>query len=176
MTLSLTTVVLVPALLWVVISDLLYRRISNRLVLTLLLLWICHQAWTLSQPGPVLWAPLVDGLVTALSVLVAGYLLFAMRWMGAGDVKLMAVLSLWLNQQPLTFLIATTLLGGVLALAMPMLRRLELTLALSLSRIEHKLPLNVIPTPQSLAATPVQGIPYGLAIALGAAFVLWSTS
>lgn len=172
--LSLTTVILTPALLWVVVSDLLYRRISNRLVLALLLVWLCRTGWLLSQPGAALTrSDLTTGILTGLAVLVVGYLLFSMRWMGAGDVKLMAVLSLWMGEQALTFLIVSTLAGGVLALAMPLLKRIELLLALGLLRFNIWLPKKRIPTPQSLSAQPVHGIPYGLAIALGAAFVIW---
>jgi prepilin peptidase CpaA len=170
---SLTTLILAPALLWVVVSDLLYRRIANRLLLVLLLLWLCLVGWQWQQNGLLPWPALSTGVLTALAVLIAGYLLFTLRWMGAGDVKLMAVLCLWLDQHALTFLMVTTLAGGAMALAMPLLRRFEHALGLVLAYIQRSLPDPVLPAPLSMRGATVQGIPYGLAIAFGAAFVLW---
>ena len=47
--LSFAALVLPPALLWTVLSDLLYRRIANRLVLALLAAWTVHTAWMVFQ-------------------------------------------------------------------------------------------------------------------------------
>lgn len=176
MAFSLPSIVLLPALAWVVVSDLLYRRISNRLILALLLTWAVYAGWVLMQGNAALRVSLLTGVLASAGVLLAGYWLFAMRWMGAGDAKLMAVLCLWLGEQTFVFLIVTALAGGVLALGLPLLRMLERTLALSLVRLNTWLSNLVIPTPHALREEPVQGIPYGLAIACGAVFVLWSHS
>lgn len=176
MVLSLPSIILLPALAWVVVSDLLYRRISNRLILTLLLTWVVYAGWTLMQGNDAMRASLLTGVLAGAGVLVAGYFLFAMRWMGAGDAKLMAVLCLWLGEHTFVFLIVTALAGGVLALSLPLLRMLERTLALSLLRLADWLPGLVIPTPHALQENPTPGIPYGLAIACGAVYMLWSTT
>lgn len=173
---SLPSIILLPALAWVVVSDLLYRRISNRLVLALLVAWVAYAGWTLAQGNPALRASLTTGILAGAGVLVAGYCLFAMRWMGAGDAKLMAVLCLWLGEHTFVFLIVTALAGGAMALALPLLRAVERALALFLMRINVWLSGLVIPTPHALRDEPMQGIPYGLAIACGAVFVLWSAS
>ncbi|MEN4921041.1 prepilin peptidase [Achromobacter spanius] len=176
MALSLPSIILLPALAWVVLSDLLYRRISNRLVLALLLIWVAYAGWVLWQGNPALRSSLTTGIVAGAGVLVAGYCLFAMRWMGAGDAKLMAVLCLWLGEHTFVFLIVTALAGGVMALALPLLRALERAMAMSLMRLNGWLSSLVIPTPHALRDEPMQGLPYGLAIACGAVFVLWSSS
>lgn len=167
---ELASVVIIPVLCWVAITDLLYRRISNRVVLALLGLWLLHAGWLLTTGQAV---ALSTGLLAGLLVLVGGYLLFVMGWMGAGDAKLMAVLCLWLGDQAFVFLMVTALAGGVLALSMPLLRHAERFLALALMQFNGWLPRSAIPRPQALGGDPATGIPYGLAIASGAAFVLW---
>ncbi|SOE47331.1 Type IV prepilin peptidase TadV/CpaA [plant metagenome] len=173
---TLASIVLLPALAWVVVSDLLYRRISNTLVLALLLSWAAYAAWVLAQGDAGQRSALLTGALASIAVLAVGYFLFTMRWMGAGDAKLMAVLCLWLGDHTFVFLIVTALAGGVLALALPLLRMLERTLALGLVRLNTWLSTLVFPTPHALRPEQTQGIPYGLAIASGAAFVLWSAS
>lgn len=166
-------VILVPALLWVVASDLLYRRIANRLVLTLLALWALQAIW-MSRAGyaDTLAEQAGPGLLAAAVVLVLGYLLFAMRWVGAGDVKLMAALCLWLGEHSFAFLIITSLCGGVLALALPVLRSIEMMLAILVVRLHKLLPGGPWSLPVALREQSPPGIPYGLAIAAGAVIAL----
>jgi len=175
MMLSMPGLVVVPALLWVVLSDLLYRRIANAVVLALLLLWVAYTGWQYWQGAAgVQWENTASALLTAAVVLVLGYVLFTMRWMGAGDAKLMATLCLWLGGQALTFLMVTALAGGMLALGLPLLRQLERALALFLVRVGDCLPRLAVPQPVVFQEDAPAGIPYGVAIACGAAFVLWS--
>ncbi len=174
MLVSLSHLILPPALLWVVFSDLLYRRIANRLVLMLLALWTVGvlQQWHAGL-APALWRQAAPGLLAAALVLLLGYLLFAMRWVGAGDVKLMAVLCLWMGEQSFAFLIVTSLCGGMLALGLPLLRSIETMLALLLVRLQSMLPGGPWPLPMALREQSLPGIPYGLAIAAGALFSLY---
>jgi prepilin peptidase CpaA len=140
---ELTQIILLPALLWVVFSDLIYRRIANWLIVALLLLWLLSSGW-LAWHGMLTWSAIGSSLLAAALVLILGYVLFAMRWMGAGDVKLMAVLCLWLGPP----------------------------LALAFARLTELLGLTSWPRPMALQEHAVPGIPYGIAIALGAAFVM----
>lgn len=173
--LSLPHLVLTPALVYVVVSDLLYRRIANWLLAALLTLWLLHTGLQLLQGHTDLHA-LTIGASASAAVLVAGYLLFVMRWMGAGDAKLMAVLCLWLGEQSLLFLMVTALAGGLLALALPVLALFERGLALALMQLNAWLPRPAaVPLPHSLREHPIPGIPYGIAIAMGAMLVLWGS-
>lgn len=171
--LQFAALVLSPALLWVALSDLLYRRIDNRLVLALLALWLMHLAW-ICFPGGLApaWPEIARSGAAAAIVLVAGYGLFAMRWAGAGDLKLMAVLCLWLGREVAMFLLVTSLAGGMLALCMPILRRVELLVARYVDRLGAWLPL-AVPTPVALQGHSSPCIPYGMAMAAGTAFVLF---
>ncbi|RZS31564.1 A24 family peptidase [Corticibacter populi] len=166
-----TCIIVIAAIVWTSVTDLLYRRISNRIVATVLLLWMARTGWLLTF-GTADGASL-SGLLPASIVLVAGYLLFSMGWMGAGDVKLMAVLCLWMNDQALIFLIATALAGGLLALCMPVMRHLERALALALIQVAGRWPRLGIPAPYLFGNASGNDLPYGLAIAAGAGFTLW---
>jgi prepilin peptidase CpaA len=131
-------------------SDLLTMRISNKLVLLL-------------AAGFVVMALIVEmplqqfamHVLCAFVVLVAAFAMFALRWIGGGDAKLAAATTLWLGfGMTLPYLAYTALLGGVLTLAILLLRR--------------------APMPPFAASMPwlarlldrKQGIPYGVAMAL----------
>ncbi|MFN9928079.1 MAG: prepilin peptidase [Phenylobacterium sp.] len=90
--------------------------------------------------------------------LVAGMLLFALRWIGGGDAKLMAAAALWMGWPDVaTFLAFAALAGGGLALGLlmlrgPMMRPLAQTGPRWVARL----------------ADPKEGVPYGVALAVGA--------
>ncbi|VXD00698.1 Peptidase A24 [Pseudomonas sp. 8Z] len=174
-------IVLLPALLFVVGSDLLYRRIHNLLILLLLALWLVLPISAVLGFGP--WgvmssAELFDqvayGLLGAVLVLVIGFGLFCLGRVGAGDIKLVAVVSLWMSQtDQMAFLIVTALAGGLLALGLPLLNLIEQALALRWQRLALAYPRLKIAPPVALSEQPPQGIPYGVAIAIGALYTLF---
>jgi len=97
-------------------------------------------------------------LAAGAGVLVAGMVMFALRWLGGGDAKLFAATALWLGlaQLPL-FLLTAAVVGGFLAILLVMLRSALLrALVLSGPRWVTRL------------AEPGEGVPYGVAIAAGA--------
>lgn len=91
-------------------------------------------------------------------LLVAGFSLFAMGLFGGGDAKLLAATALWVGWgEELLFLIfAVVLVGGVLSLAVVLLRK-----GLGLW------PDWLVNSAEGLF-TPNKAVPYGIAIALGA--------
>lgn len=98
----------------------------------------------------VLW----QNVVVFVLVLVIGTALFAAGQMGGGDIKLLACLGLWMNFEAAVWLVASTLIaGGVLALGFIATRPLR-------ARKDEK-----------LGRAASRNIPYGLAIAAGAALV-----
>lgn len=99
------------------------------------------------------WSALV-GLV----MLILGIIMFALRWIGGGDAKLMAAASLWLGVQGLApFMLYTGLAGGALALALLAVRSTWLR------------PFAAVgPSWVDRLATPGGSTPYGVAIAVGA--------
>jgi len=117
---ALTTLVLLSLLLAAVTTDLRSRRIPNALTLTGTLLALVAHASSLAADLPPLagspwWAPLA-GLSLGLILLMPLYLL---RAMGAGDVKLLAMVGAFVGVPTvLTATLYTLLAGGLLSLAL----------------------------------------------------------
>jgi prepilin peptidase CpaA len=91
-------------------------------------------------------------------VLVVGMVMFALRWLGGGDVKLFAASALWLGWPAVaTFGLAAALTGGALAVMLLTLRSGPLrSIALLGPRWVVRL------------SEPGESVPYGVAIAAGA--------
>lgn len=134
-------------------TDLRWRIIPNALVAALLAAAVMALAIGLIAPAG-------GALLGALAVFVAGAVLFAAGAMGGGDVKLLAVTSLWAApDRLLEFLVLTTLLGGALALGL-------IGLGLLAGR------LGTVPGFGPLAMPSKATVPYGVAIALAGIWVL----
>jgi prepilin peptidase CpaA len=95
------------------------------------------------------------------AALIAGMTMFALRWMGGGDAKLIAATTLWLGwPAALTFMLGAAIAGGALAVIVIALRSAPMrAVVLSGPRWMNRL------------TEPGEGIPYGVAIAAGA---LWA--
>ena len=103
---------LLGAAVW---HDVRCRRIPNRLVFSGALLGVLLNS--LALPGVVPAGPwlALGGLAVGLGLLLPMY---AMKALGAGDVKLMAMVGAFLGPRPAVFaLLCSLLAGGVLALA-----------------------------------------------------------
>jgi prepilin peptidase CpaA len=134
------------------IEDLRRLVIPNRLILAMGVLWPFYLA---AAPRLSLAS---GGLAVgcAAAVFIAGALLFARGLVGGGDVKLLAVATLWAGPAATpALLLWTGLLGGLLSLLLLTPLRL------------------VLPGPDGAAAgaaTPI-AVPYGVAIAAAALIV-----
>ncbi|MEK6745891.1 MAG: prepilin peptidase [Pseudomonadota bacterium] len=121
--------------------------IPNWLVGSLLLLY--PVAFYLSS-AVIDWKMDLLGMLGAFAI---GYIIFAVRIMGGGDVKLIIVLSLWVGLEKLAqFGFNFAVLGGVLSLIVLIMRGLLPRLC----KNKEKLPR---------IFRPRQPVPYGLAIA-----------
>lgn len=166
---------LVFCLLWCVFTDLLQRRIPNRAVLLLLLGFLALCALTAEgQTGPLprVSGTLLQALPGAALVFAVGFAMFLTGRLGAGDVKLMSVLCLWVGYgHQMRFIMITAIAGGVLALALPVLNTMTTGIALFIERVNSRLRIN-IKAPPVLPDELSRGIPYGIAITFGAAYIL----
>ena len=94
---------------------------------------------------------------------LAGFAMFAFGWLGGGDAKLMAAISLWFGwADALPFILATTLFGAALGITLILGGRI-MPIRLRTSVVGMKL---------------FQGgkdMPYGLALAAGALYI-WPSS
>jgi prepilin peptidase CpaA len=106
---------------------------------------------------------LFGGLLTSLAVFLSGVAFFARGWMGGGDVKLLTAMALWAGPAYLSpFALVTTLAGALVAIAM-------------LSPLRRYLPpptKEALELTAPLGAPPRQPMPFGVAIAVGGAYVL----
>lgn len=137
------------ALTWSAVSDVRAYRIPNW---TSILIAAAYLVVGLFTPyAPLLWSVVTGGVVLGL-----GLGLFALGWMGGGDVKLFSAMALWSGPAHLApFALLTSLAGAVLALVM-------------LSPLRRMAPS---PSAEARAMTG-QPMPYGVAIAAGGAWVL----
>ncbi|CCD86820.1 putative type IV prepilin peptidase, cpaA [Bradyrhizobium sp. ORS 285] len=156
MTLDLARLLLFPALMaFAAASDLFTMTISNRVSVALI-------------AGFLVLAPLSGmGMNDMLMHVAAGALLlviaftcFALGWIGGGDAKVASAAALWFGFAHLmNYLLYASIFGGVLTLALMQFRQLPLPYMLAgqpwLARLHAK----------------DSGVPYGIALALGALMV-----
>lgn len=141
---SLLLATLAALLLWGAVTDLRSRTISNALNLAIALL---APLWWWAN-GLALYPDIALQLGLALAVFALFAGLFALGWMGGGDVKLLGALALWLpGEAMIALLVIMALAGGVVTLV-----------TLAHHRIARR------------AGQPE--IPYGVAIALAGLWVL----
>ena len=124
----LPAVLLLGLLVRAVWTDIQSRRISNRLVLLGLLAGFALQG--LVTPGAGLFAQPFGGLglMSAAAGMLTGFSLllpmYALGAMGAGDVKLMAMIGAFLGpQDAVGAMLSSAVVGGVLALAVAVYQR-----------------------------------------------------
>lgn len=166
-----------PLLLWAALGDLLYRKVDNRLIVVLAGVWLSALPGEVFEAGRVsqdaAWLA-IHTVLGAGAVLMVGFVLFARGYVGAGDVKLAAALCLWVGApRQVPFLLATSLFGGGLVVAMPLVGRIEAGLALMWASWAPRLPgLAALPPPACLAGRTATGLPYAIAIAAGALVTL----
>jgi prepilin peptidase CpaA len=144
---------LMPVLVIVAgLHDLITMKIPNW-ISGLLILGFFPAALALGLPLSVV------GLSVALAViaLFVGAGMFALRWLGGGDAKLLAAVMLWLGLPgALPFLLFTAMAGG------------GLCLMLILARAHLQLYAATGPAWLGRLLEPKGDVPYGVAIAIGA--------
>ena len=156
MILDLLRLLLFPMLMaFAASSDLLTMTISNRVSL-LLIAGFLVLALASGMGLTTIGLHMAAGAV----VLVVAFTCFAMGWMGGGDAKMASAIALWFGfTHLLEFLIYASLFGGALTLLLLEFRRWPLPYALNgqawLLRLHHQ----------------DTGIPYGIALAIGALVV-----
>ena len=156
MIIDIVRLMLFPALMaFAAASDLFTMRISNRISLLLVAGFV-----VLAAAGGMSFNDILLHLGAGCTVLVLAFSCFAMGWMGGGDAKMAAAIALWFGfPHLLEFLIYASLFGGALTLLLLEFRRWPLPYMFVgqawLLRLHHK----------------ETGIPYGIALALGALMV-----
>jgi prepilin peptidase CpaA len=152
--LSVVWLLFVALMVAAAVIDLISYRIPNELVLALLVLFLIVAAinWT-----DVAWA---SHLGAGILVFGAGLFLYAIRQMGAGDVKLLGVVALWSGVFALPSLMIFVSLCGLIGMLTVVLLRLIVP------RLQTAGPNGKPKLPRLL--TKGQGIPYAIGIGPGA--------
>ena len=156
----------VAGLAFASVTDIRSRRIPNKLVGWLALLGLAFGVITLPVPVGVMRSLVAGTLGFALWIPF-----YALRMLGAGDVKLFAAASCWLApSQVFSAALVSAFAGGILSIAGLVLAH---GLALTTFRITH------ITRDPRLLFTPLgvapgrKTLPYGVAMAIGLAVVAW---
>lgn len=140
------------------VSDVRSLTIPNRYCLSIALL---YPVYVLATGQSVDW---IAGLIVAAGILGAGFLLFALKLLGAGDAKLLAAVGLWAGPDLVVmFLIITALGGGLMAMTLWLRHRASRAPALSMLGATEADPDFV-----------KQPMPYGVAVAAGALYVAFT--
>ena len=144
--------VLFPMLMaYAAASDLLTMTISNRVSIALVV-GFAVMAWAAGMP---MLTQLELHLACGAAVLALTFTLFAFGWIGGGDAKLAAAISVWLGWANLfDYGLAASILGAALTLGIVALRKRELPTILA-GR----------PWATRLHAAD-NGVPYGIALAV----------
>jgi prepilin peptidase CpaA len=130
------------------VYDFLQRRIPNWTVLALLVVFV-PAAWMGFTPTT--W---VSSVIAFAIALACSGVLYLLGWIGAGDSKLFSAAALFAGLSNLLLLFAATAIaGGVYAIVVLMIRPREVLRGL---------------TTRGRAESKLRGIPYGVAIAVGA--------
>ena len=160
---------LAVALLIAVVWDLRVRRIPNAVCGAIAVAGRGAQFW---DAGPL--AALV-GLGIGSGTIALLFVFWLRGGVGGGDVKLAGAVAIWLEPASLpAYWLSTALAGGVVAavcwLASRRSVRAEIRQNLTLAALHRSMP-DVAP-----ATAGRVSVPYGVAIAFGAAFVWWRST
>ena len=120
--------ILLPLVIGAAVYDMRYRRIPNWLNMLGLLLGMALNSWLIVDGRP--WPGLVFSLKGMGLAFGVYFLLYAVRAMGAGDVKLMAAIGALVGWQDwIGVLLLTAIIGGFSAVVLSLVRgRLKTTL------------------------------------------------
>ncbi len=134
------------------IKDTLSLKITNGLNLSIAALFI--PAAFVAQIG---WGLAGAHLLAGLIAFIVSYLLFSFRVFGGGDAKMIPAVMLWIGPAGwIQFAVGMALSGGLLGIVILMARR--------------AVPVELTPGFAQNIMSKENGIPYGVAIALGAVF------
>ncbi len=148
------------AMAYAAASDLVSMTISNRLCLSLVAAFaVCAALLGLSLTD-IAWH-----LAAGFTVLVGAFGLFAAGWIGGGDAKLAAATALWFGfDQLMPYLLLSSAGGGLLTLLILQLRAQPLpAFAMNWGWAQR-------------LHAPKEGVPYGIALAFTALFLLPETA
>lgn len=136
-------------------SDLFTMTIPNRVSLILVFVYFALAAYL-----PLPWHTLLMHVSCGLAVLALTFGMFQLGWVGGGDAKLASATALWLGwENLLDYGLVASLAGGVLTVIIMMMRWNDLP--------KRLLSIDFV----ARLAEKTNGVPYGIALAIGGLIV-----
>ena len=135
--------------------DLLTMRIPNWISLVLIVAFLGLSLWVGMPLETIGWH-----FATAILVLIVTFLLFIPGWIGGGDAKVAASISLWMGMShTVDFLLISAVFGGALTVLILLFR--------------NYVPLPMVPNWRWLTRLHEKtvGVPYGIALAIAGLLV-----
>lgn len=160
---------LILVLARVAFFDVSHRRITNNDVGIVVVLWLLYTPFLVSSS-------IIAAIGLAMLVLTLGFAVWRAGWLGAGDAKLVAALTLWAGPDHGAFMLLTIIFcGGAIAAAMLVMRRHEFVLHWLCARLvpaRCRSESNASATlSMSVGMLGAKSVPYGVAIAAGGIWV-----
>ena len=152
------------------IADLRTRRIPNALTLSASVIAVLFHAATSGWTGV---TSSVGGWLLGVALF---FPMFALRGMGAGDVKLLATVGAWLGPAQVAFVaLATSIAGGVLAIVVALMHGYLKTALKNLRMLlTHWRVVGIRPLPEvSLETAEGPRLAYAVPVAIGTMVTLW---
>ena len=152
------------------IADLRTRRIPNVLTLSAAVLAVAYHAATGG------WAAVGSSVGGWLLGVALFFPMFALRGMGAGDVKLLAAVGAWLGPTEVAFVaLATSIAGGVLAIGVALFHGyLKKALTNVRTLLTYWRLAGIRPLPEvTLEGTEGPRLAYAVPVAIGTVVTLW---
>lgn len=152
-------IILVSVNIAAAISDLTSMKIRNELIIVLLVSYV-----VIAPLAGISLETMLQSALIALCILIVSSIMFGFGWIGGGDAKLAAATSLWMGSYlTQTYLVNAAIIG------------LGLTVTIIVARnyrgiISERCPIC------SRILTKGEGVPYGVALALGALLTLPNSS
>ncbi len=154
-------------MLWGAISDIRNYILSNRLCLSVALLYPLFLVSLYLNETPLAWQYIGYSVLIALLLFFLLLALFAYGLIGGGDVKLIPAVALWAGPAlTIKFLLITTVCGGIVSLVFLCIYYIKRKYKLKSSeKINFSVPLSTI------SKIEEKNIPYGVAISTGGIYV-----
>lgn len=152
--------------------DVFTRRIPNLLPLIIAALYFAQAIYVQA------WSDIPWHLLTGVGVLVVGIMIFALKLIGGGDVKLLAALALWAGPDHiLLLLLVTCIAGGILGILflLPGLLARNPGVSKSIDWVFEKILKKPAPMLMVANSKNIQ-LPYGVAIAIAGFVVFYKSS
>lgn len=157
-------------MVWAAISDIRFFILSNRLCLSVAILYPVFIASLYFSGYQITLGSI--GWSIGISLLIFSFLvfLFARGYIGGGDVKLIPAIALWAGpSRILEFLLITTIFGGLVALLIISFRYLKNYI--SLHKSSEKINFSMSESAES--EHEENNIPYGVGISIGGLYVAY---